>query len=78
MAGISKHGVTLLQLCVIFLTFFHNFGYAQSLDAPERVNANEEFTISFELEGEDISKNASTFSFEFFTTPRIEIKQGPT
>ncbi len=78
MAGISKHGVTLLKLCVIFLTFFHNFGYAQSLDAPERVNANEEFTISFELEGEDISKNASTFSFEFFTTPRIEIKQGPT
>lgn len=68
MAGISKHGVTLLQLCVIFLTFFHNFGYAQSLDAPERVNANEEFTISFELEGEDISKNASTFLSSFYNS----------
>lgn len=66
-----------ILLCVIYMSLLPNIGYAQSLNAPEYVNANENFTISFEIEGEEISNNASALSLEFYTTPRIEIKEGP-
>lgn len=71
-----KRYMMLLQ-CVIFMLSFYNLGYAQSLYAPENVNANEEFTFSFELEGEEISKKASNAPIEVYTTPKIEIKKGP-
>lgn len=66
-----------ILLCVIYMSLLPNIGYAQSLNAPEYVNANDNFTISFEIEGEEISNNASALSLEFYTTPRIEIKEGP-
>lgn len=77
MAGHSKRGVILLQLCVVLMTSFFNQAHAQTLNAPEYVNANEDFTFSFELEGKEISDKASTTSLEIYSTPKIIIKNGP-